>query len=276
MDGDSGKRSAECYGHPSCIEMAMAVLRKHVMHKSLFHAFLTVVCLCVPVGTTGAQSIEEARTAFAEGRFTEAADLARVLDTSEGYALTADSLAIYGYYLAPDSEKAGLFERAVAFAWKAVRLDPANPQGHLQLAHALGRYAQVIGLLTALKEGYAGQIRDAAQEALRLAPDMAAAHLSCAAWHAGAVSGGGFIAGLLYGANEEDALAHFERALELAPKEKIVLLEYALGLLSLDAIGNREQARDLLDRAIRLPQKDAHDRIVHQKAVERLAALGGG
>ena len=109
-----------------------------------------------------------------------------------------------------------------------------------------------------------------------LAPDMAAAHLSFAAWHAGAASTAGFIAGLLYGANEEDALAHFERALELAPQEKIALLEYALGLLSLDAIGNREQARDLLERAIRLPQKDAHDRIVHRKAVERLAQLGGG
>ncbi len=246
------------------------------MNKSLFRAFLTVLCLCVPVGTAGAQSIEEARIAFAEGRFTEAADLAQVLKTSEGYALAADSLAIYGYYLAPDSEKAGLFRRAVAFAREAIRLDPANPQAHLQLAHALGRRAQVTGLLKALKEGYAGQIRDAVREALQLAPDMAAAHLSFGAWHAGAVSNGGFIAGLLYGADEEDALAHFERALELAPREKIALLEYALGLLSLDAIGNREQARDLLERAIRLPEKDAHDRIVHQKAVERLAALGGG
>lgn len=246
------------------------------MNTSLFRTFLTVVCMCVPAGTAGAQSIEDARTAFAEGRFTEAADLARVLDTSEGYALAADSLAIYGYYLAPDSEKAGLFGRAVDLAREAIRLDPANPQAHLQLAHALGRRAQVTGILKAVKEGYASQIRDAVREALRLAPDMAAAHVSFAAWHAGAVSNGGFFAGLLYGANEEDALAHFERALELAPQEKIVLLEYALGLLSLDAIGNREQARDLLERAIRFPQKDAHDRIVHRKAVEQLEALDGG
>ena len=246
------------------------------MNKSIFRTFLTFVCMFVPAGTAGAQSIEEARTAFTEGRFTEAADLARMLETSDGYAFAADSLAIYGYYLAPDSEKAGLFRRAVELAREAIRLDPANPQAHLQLAHALGRRAQVTGILKALKEGYAGQIRDAVRETLRLVPDMAAAHLSFAAWHAGAVSNGGFIAGLLYGANEEDALAHFERALELAPQEKIVLLEYALGLLSLDAIGNREQARDLLERAIRFPQKDAHDRIVHRKAVERLAALGGG
>ena len=246
------------------------------MNKSVFRTLLTIGCMFVLAGTTGAQSIEGARTAFAEGRFTEAADLAQVLDTSEGYALAANSLAIYSYYIAPDSEKEGLFRRSVEFARKAIRLDAANPEVHLQLAHAMGRRAQVIGVLEALNAGYAGKIRNAIQEALRLAPDMATAHLSLGSWHAGVVSRGGIIASLLYAASEEDALVHFERALELAPQEKVVLLEYALGLLSLDAIGNHEQARDLLERAIRLPQKDAHDRIIHRKAVERLAALNGG
>ena len=246
------------------------------MNTSIFHTFLTIVSMFVPAVTAGAQSIEEARTVYAEGRFTEAADLAQVLDTSEGYALAANSLAIYGYYVAPDSEKEGLFRRATDLARKAIRLDAANPEAHLQLAHTMGRHAQAIGILEALNEDYANQVRDAIQEALRLAPDMAAAHLGLAVWHAEALGAGGFLASLLYGANEEDALAYFERALELAPQEKIVLLEYALGLLSLDVIGNRGKARNLLERAIRLPQKDAHDRIIHRKAVERLAPLGDG
>ena len=246
------------------------------MHRSLLHIFLTIVYAFVAAGNAGAQSIEEARAVYTEGRFTEAADLAQVLDTSEGYAFAANSLTIYGYYIAPDSEKEGLFRRAAELARKAIGSDAANPQAHLQLAHALGRRAQVIGILKAFKEGYASRVRDAVREALRLDPDMAAAHVSLAAWHAGAVSKGGFVAGLLYGANEEDALAHFERALELAPQDKVVLLEYALGLLSLDTMGNRAKARDLLERAIRLPQIDAHDRIIHRKAVERLADLGTG
>lgn len=246
------------------------------INKAISLTFLTIVCVFVPAGTTGAESIEKARSVYAEGRFTEAAELARGLDTSEGYAFAANSLAIYGYYIAPDSEKEDLFRRAVELARKAIRLDAANPEAYLQLAHALGRRAQVTGILMALKEGYASQVRDAVQEVLRLAPDMAAAHLSFAAWHAGAISNGGFFASLFYGANEEEALTHFEWALELAPQEKIVLLEYAHGLLGLDAIGNREQARGLLERAIRLPQKDALDRIIHRKAVEQLATLDGG
>ena len=245
------------------------------MNKSLFRAFLTVACMCVPAGSAGAQSLEEARSVYAEGRFTEAAELAQGLDTSEGYAFAANSLAIYGYYMAPDSEKEGLFRRSEDLARKAIRLDASNPEAFLQLAHAMGRHAQVGGIWEAFNEGYAGQVRDAIQEAHRLNPDMAAAHLSFAVWHAEAVSNGGFFAGLLYGSNEEDALVHFERALELAPQNKVVLLEYALGLLNLDPIGNRGKARDLLERAISLPQKDAHDRIIHRKAVERLAALDG-
>lgn len=245
------------------------------MNTSIFRVFLTVMCMGVLAGTTSAQPIEEARTFYAEGRFTEAAKLAQGLDTSEGYALAANSLVIYSYYIAPDNEKEALFLRAADLARKAIRLDAANPEAYLQLAHATGRLAQVTGAWEALNEGYAGQVRDTIQEALRLAPDMAAAHLSLAAWHAGAISTAGFMAGILYDANEEDALAHFERASELAPREKIILLEYALGLLGLNADDNREKVRDLLERAIALPAKDALDRIIHQKAVEHLAALDG-
>ena len=245
------------------------------MKKSIYRICLTIVCLFAPAGTACAQSIEEARAAYAEGRFVEAAEIARALGTSEGHALAADSLAIHGYYVAPEGERAGLFRRAEELAREAIRLDAANPQAHLQLAHAMGRQAQISGTLKALKEGYAGKVRDAIEEALRLDPKMAAAHVSLAAWHAGVVGAGGFFAALLYGASEKEALAHFERALELAPQDKAVLFEYALGLLKLDAEENRAKARDLLERATGLPPEDAFERLVHRKAVERLAATGG-
>ena len=246
------------------------------MNESMCRICLTIVYLFVLGGNACAQSIEEARAAYAEGRFIEAAEIAQALGTSEGHAMAADSLAIHGYYIAPDSGKADLFRRAEEYARKAVRLDAANPEAHLQLAHAMGRQAQVAGTLNALKEGYAAKVRDAIQEALRLDPKMAAAHVSLGAWHAGALGAGGFFAGLLYGADEEKALAHFKRALELAPRDKAALFEYATGLLSLDAEENREKAHELLKRAIGLPPKDAFGRLIHQKAAERLAALGGG
>ena len=246
------------------------------MNKFILLTCLMIACAFAPAGTAGAQSIEEARALYAKGRFLETAELARALGTSEGHVLAADSLAIHGYYIAPEGEKAGLFRRAEEYAREAIRLDAANPQAHLQLAHAMGRQTQVIGALKALTEGYATKVRDAIEEAFRLAPDLAAAHVSLGAWHAGAVGAGGFFAGLLYGASEEKALAHFERALELAPRDKTALFEYALGLLSLGADKYRAKARGLLERAIRLRPKDAFERLIHQRAVERLAVTGGG
>ena len=61
--------------------------------------------------------------------------------------------------------------------------------------------------------------------------------------------------------------------LRVPPREKIVPLEYAIGLLALDDDEYRKQARRLLQRAIELPIKDAFDDLVHRKAVETLAAL---
>lgn len=222
-----------------------------------------------------ADGLEQAEAAYIEGRFLDAAKLGEALETSDGYALAADSLAVYGYYLAEDDDKQPLFERAMANAREAVQRDAANPEAHLQSAHAMGRYAQTIGVLEALNEGYAEKIREALDNALLLDPEMAPAHLSLAAWHAEIVGSAGFMADLLYGATEEDALMHYRKAFELAPDQKSVNLECAIGLLILDDEDYADQARGFLQRAIDLPGVDAYDGIVHERAVAILAELNG-
>ena len=235
------------------------------MIKAAFRTCSTVAQALLLVSVAGAQSIETARISYAEGRFLDAAELAASLETSEGYALAAKSLTIHSYHIAQDNEKRALFDRATLLAREAIRLDPVNPEAHLELAHAMGRQAQTLGVLKAVNEGYAENVREAIEEALRLDPEMMSAHLSLATWHAEAVNSGGFMASLLYGATEKGALDHYQMALEFAPDEKVVLVEYALGLLLLDDAGNREQARILLRRAIEMPSEDAHDRIIHRK-----------
>ena len=81
------------------------------------------------------------------------------------------------------------------------------------------------------------------------------------------------MAGALYGARKKEALAHHERVLELAPEQKVVLVEYGLGLLLLDDRKHRARARGLLERALAIPSKDAYDRNLHQGTIEKLAAL---
>ena len=111
------------------------------MLKTALLALSTMLHLLL-AGTAAAQSLEAARAAQDEGRFIEAARLGEALGTADGYALAAESLAIHGYYVAKEPEKEALFERAMGLAEEAVRLDPVNPEAHLQSAHAMGRYAQ--------------------------------------------------------------------------------------------------------------------------------------
>ena len=196
--------------------------------------------------------------------------------TSESYALAAQSLAIQGHFFAKGEDKKALFQRAVELAEEAVRLDPANPEAHIQLAHTTGRYGQAIGFLQAVTGGYATRVRESVEEALRLDPDKAAGHLSMATWHAEIVNAAGGMAGFLYGATEKKARAHYGRTLELMPDAKVVCVEYAFGLLLMDEERNREEARGLLERALKKPSRDAVDRLYHEQAMARLAALKGG
>lgn len=225
------------------------------------------------IGVVHAQTIDEARTAYAQGRFTDAARIGESLGTSQGFALSAKSLSVHAHYvIAKKSEKKELLERAMSLARKAVLSDPDNADAHLQLAHVIGRHSQVIGVLEAA--GQAKKIRESAENALRINPELAPAHLSLGRWHSELVGAmGSFMARTAYGARKKDGIASFERALVLAPNAKYVPMEYALGLLALDNVRYREKARELLMRSIRLPAKDAYERILHTKAVELLNSL---
>ena len=222
-----------------------------------------------------AQSIEAARSAQDEGRYVEAAELAEVLGTSDGYALAAESLAIHGYYIAGEADREALFHRAMELAEEAVKTDTSSPEAHFQAAHAMGRYAQTIGPAKAIGSGYVTKIRKSIEQALALDPEMAAAHLSLATWHAEAIAGAGLVARLTFGASRKRALSHYEKALLLAPDETVVYVEYANALLHLSRKRNRKRARELLARAIETPPKDAFDRLLHERAVAKLASLDG-
>ena len=245
------------------------------MIKAAFLAGFVAAYAFLSMDLVKANSIETAKEAYAEGRFVEAAELAEALLTTDGFAFAAQSLAIYGYFLEQDDKKRSLFNRAAQLAEEAIRLDPQNPEAHLQHAHAMGRFSQTIGVLEALGEGYAITVRKSIEKALELDPLKAAAHLSLGTWHAEVIGNAGFMGSLLYGASGKKGLVHYEMALELEPGEKLVHYEYALGLLLLNKNKNLEKAKKALVRATELQSKDAFDEIIHQRAVEKLAVLDG-
>ena len=222
-----------------------------------------------------AQSIEDANAAYADGRFVEAADIGEALGTSEGYALAAKSLAIYAHYEASEEEFREVVDRAIRMGEEAIGADPNNAEAHYQSAHAVGRYAQRVGAFTALREGLAGKIRDLLEAALAIEPEFVDAMLALGGWHAD-LDAEGFIARRMYGGSKEEAVILFERALELAPESKVVLHAYAIRLPRLDEDNGMERAREMLERALELPVRDAFEEYVHLDVLDALDDLGTG
>jgi len=247
------------------------------MRSSNNHCPANVVCLffacaLVLIGVAHAQTIDQAEAAYTQGRFAEAARVGEKLGTSQGFALSAKSLSVHAHYIAKEGEKKELLERAVKLAGKAVVSDPGNADAHLQLARAIGRRAEAVGVFEAA--GEAEKIRESTEDALRINPKLVAAHLSLGRWHAELVGAmGSFLARTVYGARKKDAISSFERALVLAPNAKYVPLQYALGLLTLADYQYREKARNLLVRSMWLPAKDAYERMLHIEAVDALTSL---
>ena len=235
---------------------------------------LAFVSLFLVIPSVGSEVIDEAIALMADGEFLRAAKTADKLGTSEGFALAANALAIYGYEIAGEEEKEELFLRAIEYAEKAVELDPHNSEAYLQISHTLGRYAQIIGVAKALSGGFAEKTKVAMDQAISLDPENFRAHLSLGTWHAEIVAAAGFMANLLYGANEEDSMASYETALELEPKLNVVHFEYALGLMRLDN-KNMDLARVHLKIAVELPTKTAYEKIVQVKTSEVLEEFFG-
>ncbi|MBC9866443.1 MAG: hypothetical protein F7B06_01250 [Opitutae bacterium] len=242
------------------------------MNLSRFFRFAAVGSLGLLPAEANAQTIDQARAAFEEGRFLEAADLAESLGTSAGYALAAQSLAVYGHYVAQEEDRIGFLESAMELGEAAVRADSTNPEAHYQSSHAVGRYAQSIGKISALGQGLAGKIRRLLEATLDNHPDFAEAHVGLGGWHADIASAGPF-ARMMYGANRKSAVVHYERALELAPDSKVVLLEYGIRLPELDRKGGLERARELLSKAVELPVRNAHEEFIQQEVVQALEKL---
>lgn len=227
-----------------------------------------------PIGVN-AQSIDDARAAFEAGRFIEAAELAEDLGTSGGYALAAQSLAVYGHHVATGDERKGFLERAMRLGEEAVRADSTNAEAYYQSAHAVGRYAQNVGRVTAFRRGLAGRVRGLLEAALSIYPDFAEVHMAFGGWHAD-IADAGRIARFLYKAKREHAVTHYERALHLEPDSKVVLLEYALRLPELDRKDGRKRAGALLAKAAGLPVRDAFEAFIHQDVLDALDELEEG
>ncbi len=237
-------------------------------------ALFTAVISLFGTRLAGADSLEYALSAYSEGRFKEAAETAKTLGNSSGYALAAKSMVIHARYIAVDPEKKQLLEQAIELARKAIESNPENADAYIWLSRALGRHSRHISKAQATTENYAKQTREAIENALRIDPQMPAAHTSMGRWHTGIIDRVGRLMGrTLFGARKKDALQHFDQAYELNQQSKANNLSLAIGLIELDQDKYSDRAQKLLKQAAEFPVNDAYEKIIHDRIIEKLTAL---
>ena len=166
-----------------------------------------------------------------------------------------------------DAKTLTILTNAMARGELAVQVLPDYANAHYNLALVIGRYSQRISILRALAEGLAGRVREHLERTLKLEPKHAEAHIALGLYHAEIIGKlGALAAKLTYNASAAESIAHFQHAIKLAPDSPIALMEYANGMLLLDARSNQDQARKLYAKAAALPPADAMEELDVERA----------
>jgi len=193
-----------------------------------------------------ATELQEAWGAFHGGDFVRAIENASE-HGALGAAVANKAAAIHTLYLEKNERhRLDLLQAAIERGESAVEQLPDCANAHYTLGLVLGRYSQRISILEALASGFAGRVHACLQRTLELEPRHAEAHIALGLYHAEIVSKlGGLAARLTYGASQDAAVEHFRHAIKLMPKSAIAHVEYAHGLLLLDADRHAQEVEKL-------------------------------
>ena len=192
-----------------------------------------------------------------------------------GAGLTAANKAacIYANYLEEDEKKKlKLYDEVAARCEAQQKTDAKNVNAWYLHAYALGRYAQGISIVKALKDGVGDKVKHSLTTAIKLAPRHADAHIGLGTYHAEIIDKvGAMIGGLTYGAKKETGVAMFEAALKFNPDSAIARIEMANGLIMMFGKSRMKDAEKLYADAAKLKPVDAMERLDVETAKAELA-----
>ena len=175
---------------------------------------------------------------------------------------------------ADEKERERLYGVAEQYARRAVEANPADAQGHSQLARALGRKALSLGKKDQVK--YAGDVRTAALDALRINPKEPAALHVMGKWNYEVLRLSGitrfmaktFLGGKVFdSASWDDAQRYMEESVAVDPARLVHHLDLARVYAARD---NKVKAREQYELVIRGPVTDYNDRKFQAEAAEEL------
>jgi tetratricopeptide (TPR) repeat protein len=217
------------------------------------------------------QGLQKAWQCFHRGEFEQAVKLADACGLA-GHAAANKATGIYATYLEDNEDRQiECFKSAIQRAEKAIRKFPSDPNAHYFHAFNLGRYSQSISVVKALKQGVGSKIAASLHKTLELQPDHAEAHTALGMYHAEIIDKvGKLIGSLTYGANEKEAICHFETAIELTPASPIAHIEYGNGIYLLFGDSRLDEVTELYVKASEMEPLDAMEKLDTESALAEL------
>jgi tetratricopeptide (TPR) repeat protein len=179
--------------------------------------------------------------------------------------------------IAPSAPQRPLYRAAERHARRAVKLNPADAEGHVALARALGRTALSVGKRERVK--YAGEVREQALAALKYDPRHAGALHIMGVWNAEIMRLSGvtrfmaknFLGGQVFeSASWKDAVRYMEEAVAVDPNR----LVHRIDLAEIYAdVGDKAKARAAYQHVVNSAAVEPADAKYKQRAEKALAAL---
>jgi tetratricopeptide (TPR) repeat protein len=199
---------------------------------------------------------------FHNGEFQKAAE-AGLKAGGAGITVANKATSIYANYLeTKEKTKLDLFMEVAERAEAQQAAEPKNANAYYWQAYALGRYGQGISVAKALAQGLGTKVKNALEQAIKLSPKHADAHIALAAFHAEVIDKvGSLIGGMTYGAKKDQGLALFKEALKLNPTSAIAMIEYANGMVMLEGDKKMKEATKLYEQAAVSQPLDAMERL---------------
>ena len=199
---------------------------------------------------------------FHNGEFQKAFD-AGIKAGGDGITVANKATSIYANYLETrEKTKLELFMEVAQRAEAQQAQDPKNANAWYWQAYALGRYSQGISVAKALAQGLGSKVKHALEQAIKLSPKHADAHIALASFHAEVIDKvGSLIGGMTYGAKKDIGLSLYKDALSLNPGSAIAMIEYANGMVMLEGDKKMKEATRLYEQAATSKALDAMERL---------------
>lgn len=207
-------------------------------------------------------ALVEAWIAFHAGDFEKAAGLGLEQGVA-GWSVANKAICIYTNYLEEnEKKKLAAYQEVAKRCEEHQAKEPKNPAAYHWHAYALGRYAQGISIVAALKQGIAGKVKASLDMVVKLAPKHADAHIALGTYNTAIIDGVGTMIGkMTYGVTKDDSVKCFKKALELNPGSAIGRCEFADSMVTLDGDKKMKDAVKLYEEAAACTAVDAMERL---------------